>query len=120
MIVTTRVVGAVLSVVGIAAYVQTGGTSVTALLPTFLGVPLLVLGVLAGAPERARWAVPAAAGVALLGLVATLGNLIELPALLAGQDVDRPSAVIASAITAVLVLPVLVAYAADRRRADRR
>lgn len=115
MIVTSRAVGAALTLIGIVAYAATDGASVTALLPTLLGVPLLVLGLVAGDPARAGWAVPATAGVALLGFLATLGNLAELPALVAGEDVARPAAVITSAITAVLCLPVLVAWWRDRR-----
>lgn len=100
MVTLTRVLGVLLVVVGVVAYVLTGAESVTALLPAFLGLPILVLGLLAGRlPERP--VLIAALVLALLGALGTLINVAELPALLAGDDVERPAAVVTSTITAI-------------------
>ena len=98
----TRGLGVALIVVGLVAYFATGSDSPTALIPAVLGLILLVLGFVAGRENLHRHAIHAALVVALLGALGTLMNLADLPALLSGGDVERPGAVIASAITFVL------------------
>lgn len=119
MILLTRLIGAALVVIGVVAYLVTGMESATALLPAFLGLPLLVLGIVAGAVERSRGVLIAAVVLAALGVLGTSMNVAELPALLTGDDVERPVAVITSTITAVLCLVHVIAgvrwLAANRR-----
>lgn len=119
MTTVVRTVGAALVVLGVAAYVLTGADSITALLPAFLGAPIGLLGILAGRESLRRHAIHGALVLALLGLFGTLGNLVELPALLTGGDVERPVAVVASTVTALLCLGLLVlgirSFAAARR-----
>ena len=107
MVTVIRVVGVVLLVLGVGAYLATGTESVTALAPAVPGLLLLVLGLLAGREERRRPMVHAALVVALFGVVASLMPLAELPALLAGDEVERPAAVITSTVMALLCLVVL-------------
>lgn len=102
MVTMTRVAGAVLLVVGIIGYVATGGASLTALLPSVLGLPILGLGVRAGEEARRRTAIHAALVVALLGFLGTIMNVAELPALLTGGEVARPSAVVVSSLTSLV------------------
>lgn len=103
-----RTIGAALVVLGVGAYVLTGADSITALLPAFLGVPIGLLGVLAGRESMHRHAIHAALVLALLGVIGTLGNIAELPGLLTGDEVERPVAVVASTLTALLCLVLLV------------
>lgn len=103
-----RTVGAALVLLGLAAYLLTGADSVTALIPAFLGVPIVLLGVLAGRESLHRHAIHGALVFALLGLIGTLSNVVELPALLTGGDVERPVAVVTSTLTAALCLVLLV------------
>ena len=98
----TRGLGVALLVVGVVAFVATGSDSVTALIPAFLGLILLVLGFVAAKDQLHRHAIHAALAVALLGALGTLMNVAELPALLGGDEVERPAAVAASTITFVL------------------
>jgi uncharacterized membrane protein len=102
MVLLTRLTGGVLMVVGVVGYVATSAASVTALLPSVLGLPILGLGLVAGNPERRRTAIHAALLVALLGLLGTLMNVLELPAVLSGGDVERPIAVVVSSVTALV------------------
>lgn len=102
MVLITRVTGAVLIVVGVIGYAITGGASLTALLPSVLGVPVLGLGLWAGDEARRRTAIHAALVLALLGFLGTLMNVVELPAVLAGDEVARPEAVVVSSITALV------------------
>jgi hypothetical protein len=108
LVTVIRGVGAVLLVIGIGAYVATGAASATALAPAVPGLILLVLGLLAGDEQRRPGMVTAALIVAGFGVLASLMPLAELPALLTGGDVERPAAVLTSAVMAVLCLVVLV------------
>ena len=115
----TRSLGLALIIVGVAAYLGTDRTSVTALIPAFLGLVIGALGLAAGRPALHRSAIHAALVVALLGVLGTLMNVAELPALLTGGDVERPGAVVASTVTLLLCAAYLVAgirsFAAARR-----
>lgn len=113
---TTRLVGFLLAVLGIAAYVLTGFASITALIPAFFGVVLLLLALAARRASARKHVMHLAVAIALLGLVATLGRVG--PALGAG-DIARPAV-----ITQVLMALVLAVYVAlgvksfvDARRA---
>ncbi len=105
----TRALGAFLIVVGIVAYVATAAASITALLPAFLGVPILVLGLLAGRGDWHRHVIHAALLLALLGFLGTLRNVADVPAVLGDGDVERPVAVWTSTVTALACLAYVVA-----------
>lgn len=119
MVLITRVTGAVLIVIGVVGYAITGGASLTALLPSVLGVPILGLGVWAGDEARRRTAIHAALVLALLGFLGTLMNVVQLPAVLAGDEVARPQAVVVSSITA-LVCAVYLGFGVRSFMAARR
>ena len=86
---TTRLFGLILIVLGVASYVLTNRTSVTALIPAFFGAVLLVCAMIARANEGARkHAMHAAVAVGLVGALAALAR--GLPAALGG-DASRPA-----------------------------
>jgi len=98
---TTRLYGLILIVLGIASYVGTGRTSVTALIPAFFGAVLLVCSVVARTSEAARkHAMHAAVAIGLIGGLAALAR--GLPAAFRG-DATRP-AVMAQLAMGVLLL----------------
>ncbi|MDP8969939.1 MAG: hypothetical protein M3N52_05500 [Actinomycetota bacterium] len=97
----TQVLGVALIVIGVGAYLITDAASITALLPALLGAALLALGVLATRRTLHAHAIHGALVIALLGLLGTLPNVAELPDLVGGGDVERPAAVVASALTAL-------------------
>jgi uncharacterized membrane protein len=96
----TQLVGAILVAVGVVAYVATGFASVTALLPSVLGLVIGVLGIVATRIDAGQHAIHAALVVALLGL---LGSLQPLGGL---ADAD-PAAI--TSLVSVLVLAVYLA-----------
>ena len=103
----TLYTGIALIVLGVAGYVFSGAASVTALIPAFIGIVFLLLG-LVGRKERLRK--PAMHGtmlVALLAIGGTVGGLLRLLAWLGGTPPERPMAVVAQAITALLCLLLL-------------
>lgn len=119
MVTITRLIGGLLIVTGVVAYMSTGAESVTALAPAFVGAILLVLGLLAANPERTRTMIHAALGVSLLGVLASIMPLADLPALLSGDDVERPAAVVTAGFMALLCL-VHLAFGIRSFRAARR
>jgi uncharacterized membrane protein len=92
----TRAVGAILIVVGVVAYVVTDAASLTALAPAVVGLPILVLGLVAGRESLHRHAIHAALVVALLGLLGSVPMVVGLFA-----D-DAGAAEVTSTVTALL------------------
>lgn len=117
---TTRTVGILLILVGVASYILTGRTSVTALIPAFFGAAFVIMALVA---SRETWRPHAMHAAVALGLIGCLGSLARaLPAVANGQ-LTRP-AVLAQLLTA-LILAVYVALGvrsfidARRRRLGR-
>lgn len=79
MTTVTQIVGAVLVVLGVVAYVATGFASWTALLPSVLGVVILILGLVARRASAHQHAIHAALVVALLGGLGSARPLGGLP-----------------------------------------
>jgi peptidoglycan/LPS O-acetylase OafA/YrhL len=105
----TLVIGGILTALGVVAYVGTGTTSVTALIPTLIGILLLGCGLVAARrPNARRHAMHAALLVALLGALGSLTQVAKLGQLLAGTA-ERPTAIVVSTIMFVLLAVLLVA-----------
>ncbi|MPZ16367.1 MAG: hypothetical protein GEV06_00415 [Luteitalea sp.] len=102
MVATARIVGVLLVLLGVLGYSATQGASVTALIPAAFGIVLWVLAVVARNERWRRHAMHAAVLVGLVGFLATVRAVGRLPALLQGETIARPSAVIAQSIMAVL------------------
>ena len=110
--------GAILTVVGLTGYFATGQVSITALIPTFLGVPAAICGLLARDERFLKHAMHGVALLALLGLLGTLRSAAQLPALLDGTA-ERPAAVLAQILTllcsSVFVVLSVRSFIAARR-----
>jgi hypothetical protein len=101
---TTIAFGVAFIILGLAGYLGTGMASPTALIPAGFGLLFCVLGALARDPGRRKHVMHAAA---LLGLVAVLGSgrgLTKIGPMLAGEPVERPAAVLAQSVMALLGL----------------
>lgn len=99
----TALVGALLTVVGVVAFVMSDAASWTALIPSAVGVILLVLGLMARNRRAHRHAMHAALLVAVLGAAGSIMNVVKLGDLFAGTA-ERPAAVITSTIMLVVLL----------------
>jgi fluoride ion exporter CrcB/FEX len=92
----------------------------TALIPAILGNILIVIGVLALKKETLRkHLMHAAVVVGLLGFLGTISSVAKLPSLLSGAS-DRPVAVVAQFLTAIVCFVFVVACVksfVDARRA---
>jgi hypothetical protein len=104
---TTIASGVVLIVLGLAGYFLTGMVSVTALIPSAFGVVLALCGVIARDDRKRKHAMHGAVLIALLGLGGTVPGLLKIGSLLDGTA-ERPAAVIAQTIMAVLMVIYLV------------
>ncbi|MHC4093295.1 MAG: hypothetical protein ACYSVY_24000 [Planctomycetota bacterium] len=94
--------GLVLIALGVGGYFGTGRASVTALIPAFFGLPLLLLGLAALKQPLRKHAIHVAVVIGLLGIAGTARGLMKLPALLTGGELARPGAVAVQAAMATV------------------
>lgn len=97
---TTRLFGLILIVLGVASYLGTGRTSVTALIPAIFGAVFVMCALIARKEAMRKHAMHAAVSVGLIGALASLGRAI--PAVMDG-GAARP-AVMSQLAMAVLLL----------------
>lgn len=97
--------GGVLIAIGVIAYIATAFASWTALIPAILGAVILICGLIGN--KRPKVGVHIALVVAILGILGTAMNVMQVGALLAGEA-ERPAAVITSVITFVLLVVYVV------------
>lgn len=98
----TLLVGAVLTLAGIAGYALSGAASLTALIPSAVGVLLLICGLLARNARMHRHAIHAGLLIALLGALGSLRNVAGIGEVFAGTA-ERPAAVILSTVMLVVL-----------------
>lgn len=118
---TAVIFGILLDLLGTGAFVATGSTHFTALIPLVFGTPILFCGLLAMIkPDLRKHAMHVAAMFGLLGTLGGLGmGLPKLGALLEGTA-QRPVAValqIAMGVVALVFLILCVKSFIDARRA---
>ena len=94
--------GFLLIALGLGSYFGTGRASVTALIPAFFGLPLLLLGLVALNERMRKTAILIAVVIGLLGFAGTVSGLMKLPMLVTGGELERPTAVGVQAAMAVL------------------
>ncbi len=104
MATTTISFGVILLILGIAGYFGSGMVSLTALIPAAFGLVLLILGAIARDPNKRKHAMHAAAMIGVLGFLGSARGLAKLGAMAAGEQVERPTAVIAQSVMAALML----------------
>lgn len=97
----TMAYGVILIIIGVAAYFATGQSSATALIPAFLGTPVLLCGVIARNERFKKHAMHGAVLIGLLGMMGTFGSPLKLPGVFDGTA-ERPVAVIVQALTLFL------------------
>ena len=109
MIRLTVVIGGILAILGVVGYVATAAASLTALIPSAVGVLLLVCATVAARmPANHRHAMHTALVIALIAALASLRNVARLGDLLAGTATN-PAAVLLSTIMFVLLAGYIAA-----------
>jgi hypothetical protein len=117
---TTIIFGAMLIALGVLGYVGSGAASVTALIPAFFGAVLAVLGWVGRHERYRKHVMHAAAAVGVVGFLGSARGLAGLMAVLSGGPVERPAAVVAQSVMAVLMavfVGLCVKSFVDARRA---
>ncbi|WP_434043511.1 hypothetical protein [Sorangium cellulosum] len=113
--------GALLTALGVGSFAATSAP--TALIPAGFGVVAIGLGLVARQEKYRMHAMHASALLGVLGVLGSARGLSKLPALLSGGDVERPAAVIAQSLMAVLsagfVVVCVRSFVAARRAAAR-
>ena len=104
MAAVTAIFGLVLVVLGLGGYIGTGRVSKTALIPAFIGLPIMILGLVALSEAATRPAIIAATVVAILGFCGASRGLPKLVKMLVGATVERPIAAIMQSVLAFLCL----------------
>jgi hypothetical protein len=107
MVSQTLYTGIALVVLGVAGYAFSGASSVTALIPAFIGAVFVLLGLLGRKESLRKHVMHVAMVVALLAIGGTFGGITGLLAWMGGTPPDRPLAVVAQTITAVLCILLL-------------
>jgi len=100
--------GIVLILLGLISYFGISSESVTALIPTFIGIPMLVLSFIALNEKYKKHAMHGAAVLMLIGFGGTISGLIKFFRMLRGEEFERPTAITVQAIMAVLCLIFLI------------
>jgi hypothetical protein len=112
---TTIVFGVLLIVLGFGGYIASGSVSVTALIPAFFGIVLLVLGFLARAEQMRRHAMHAASAVGLVGFIGSLMSLLRAP-METRSGLANASQIAMVVLTALFVLLCVKSFRDARRR----
>jgi uncharacterized membrane protein len=100
--------GIIFILMGLYSYFGISSESITALIPTFFGIPLLILGWVGLNEKYLKHAMHGAAVLNLLGFAGTVSGLIKFFKMLGGADTARPAAVTVQAIMAILCLIFLI------------
>ena len=99
---TNTIIYAVLLILlGFGGYFFTGRESITALIPSFFGGIVLIMGLIAFKEDLRKHAMHGAAGLSLLGFLSTVSGIMDLFNL---SEVARPAAAVSRSIMAVLSL----------------
>ncbi len=104
----TIVTGALLVLTGVTAYLVTGTSSVTALIPAFIGVPMLICALISRRPNLYRHAIHTALVIALIGALGSLMNVVKIGQLITGTA-ERPAAIATSVIMFLLCVNYVAA-----------
>lgn len=102
------VLGIIFIVMGLYGYFGISSESITALIPTFFGIALLIPGWIGLNEKYLKHAMHGAAVLTLLGFAGTVGGLIKFFRMLGGEEMQRPAAVTVQAIMSILCLLFLV------------
>jgi len=93
-----------LIILGLGGYVLSRAASITALIPAFFGIVVLIFALLSRKEQLKKHAMHIAAVLGLIGFIATVGGLGDLKAMISGEEVQRQFAVVSKSIMAILSL----------------
>jgi hypothetical protein len=110
---TAIAIGTLLVIQGIGFYIGTDSRSVTALIPAFVGLPILLMGLLAFKESARMHAMHVAAALGVLGLLAAIGRIATAGLSLSAAGI---SLMIMVLLTGSFVLVCVKSFVDARRR----
>ena len=110
---TAIAIGTLLFIQGIGFYIGTDSRSVTALIPAFVGLPILLMGLLAFKESARMHAMHVAAALGVLGLLAAIGRIATAGLSLSAAGI---SLMIMVLLTGSFVLVCVKSFVDARRR----
>ena len=114
-------VGVILVVIGVGGYVASSYASATALIPAAIGVLIGLLGLMARNDQWRRHAMHAAMGIALVGILGSMGGVFSLAGALASGSAPGLAALSRASMAIVLTLYLTMgvrSFVAARRARD--
>ncbi|MEO8167772.1 MAG: hypothetical protein ABI623_05955 [bacterium] len=105
---TTIGFGVALVLLGLFGYFGAETRPPTALIPAAFGFLLITFGIIARNEKMRKHAMHGAAVVGVLGFIGTMSALWQSALMIGGQTVERPEAVIAKSIMALLCLAFVI------------
>ena len=104
---------------GMVGYFALGRSSATALIPTFVGLIFLVMGIVAHKDALRQRMMHAAVVLAVVAVIGSVGGVVDVVSMLTGGEVARPAAAVSKAVMAILSL-VYLGFSAKSFLAARR
>jgi hypothetical protein len=103
------IIGSFLTLLAVISYSLSGGASWTALIPSVVGIPLIILGILGKRESMRRHVMHAAVALAMIGFLGSVRALANFVRVLNGVAVECPGAVVAQIVMSLACF-VLVAF----------
>lgn len=107
MVNTSRITGILLILLGLISYFITGMESITALIPAFIGIIVVILAWLAGSESRHKIMMHITVVLIFIGFLGSVSGIPKTVGYLSGQPVARPAAAVSQSIMAVICLVYL-------------
>jgi uncharacterized membrane protein len=111
--------GVLLSVLGLYAYFGMGRVSITALIPLFIGVPIIILGVLAFDEKRIKHSMHAASVLVLLGLIGSVYRFLQ-KVILGNIDGSSIILIIMSVICMIFLILAINSFSVARKAREKK
>lgn len=102
------ILGVILALLGVVGYIMSGAASWTALIPSLFGVLFIGAGAMGRNEKLRKHAMHGAAALSLIGILGSFSGLMKLFTMIGGGEVERPAAVMAQSVMAVLCLFFLI------------
>ena len=99
---TTYFYAFALILIGLIGYIITSAQSITALIPAFFGVVVLIFAIWSKNEKRKPLAMHIVSGLALVGFLATVSGIVKVVSMLGGEEIARPAASISQAVMALV------------------
>jgi uncharacterized membrane protein len=111
--------GVLLSILGLYGYFGMGRVSVTALIPFFIGIPLIILGILSFDENKIKNSMHAASVLMLLGLIGSLYRLTQ-KIIIGTVDASSWVLILMSVICIIFLILAINSFIAARKAREKK